>query len=174
VFLDESGANLKMTTNYGWGEIGTRIKYASPHQRGTKFSILGAIGFNEIKAAFYGDWSTDSEAFLHFIEKELCPKLKPGDVVVMDNVSFHKNSKITDAIESVKANVLYLPPYSPEFNPIENMWSKIKSNLKKSAARTVDEFHVAIKKAFESVSSFDLTGWFKHCGYSDQGFREQL
>ena len=102
-----------MSCEYGWGKVGERIKYASPHQRGTKFSMLGAIGHNGIKAAFYGEWATDTEAFLHFIEKELCPNLFKDEVVVMDNLSFHKHKDVIKAIESVGAKVLFLPPYSP-------------------------------------------------------------
>ena len=163
-----------MSSVYGWGKVGERIKYASPHQRGTKFSILSAIGYKKIKAALYGEWSTDTEAFLHFIEKELCPNLLSGEVVVMDNVSFHKNAAVIKAIEKVGAKVLFLPPYSPELNPIENMWSKIKHYLKKEASRTVEEFNNAMTYAFNTISEFDIEGWFKHCGYTGQGFRNSL
>lgn len=103
-----------------------------------------------------------------------CPLLKPHHVVVMDNVSFHKTEKIKKAIESRGAKLIFSPPYSPEFNPIEEMWSKIKSLLRKFSARTKDKFKEAITKAIKLVNTKDLFGWFNHAGYIDQDFRKLL
>ena len=128
--------------------------------------MIGAISSVTICAALYGQWSANGQIFTAFIEKELVPKLKSKHVVIMDNVSFHKVSAIVPLISSTGATVLYLPPYSPEFNPIEMMWSKIKTILKKIKPRTKAEFKRAMKLAFESIKKSDLLGWFKHCGYN--------
>ena len=163
--MDESGAHLGFTREYARIIGGERIKFGVPYPRGHAYSLLSAVGLGNVKASLYGEWSVNGEIFLAFIEKCLVPNLKKGDIVIMDNVSFHKIAGATALIESVGATVKYLPPYSPDFSPIENMWSKLKSVLKKYAPRTPKAFNRAIRKAFESISADDLKGWFKHCGY---------
>ena len=127
--------------------------------------MIGAISSLYVHAALYGEWAANGEIFTVFIEKELVPTLESKHIVIMDNVSFHKVKAIVPLIEATGATVIYLPPYSPDFNPIEQMWSKIKSVLKKLKPRTKVEFKRAIKLAFESVKTSDLLGWFTHCGY---------
>lgn len=165
IFLDESGANLSLCREYARSFDGERIKYGRPYRRGNKFSILSAISLAGIKASMYGKWSVDGNIFLTFIDKQLCPKLKQGDIVVLDNINFHYMEKVKFAIESKGAKLMYLPAYSPDFSPIENMWSKVKAILRKYAPRTPRQFNKAIKIAFESISNSDIAGWFKHCGY---------
>ena len=165
IFLDESGANLSLCRDYARILGGQRIKLPKPHARGNYFSIIGAIGLSEIKAALYGQWATNGEIFLAFIRDYLVPNLRSGDIVLMDNVNFHKSEAIQACIESVGATLWFLPPYSPDFSPIENMWSKIKSILRKLAPRTKRQFKKALATAFESITQSDLVGWFKHCGY---------
>jgi transposase len=104
--------------------------------------------------------------FFTFIEKCLIPKLTAGKIILLDNVAFHKAFRIKEAIEAVGAKLKFLPPYSPDFPPIENMWSKIKTVLRKFSPRTLNEFKKAIKKAFASISTTDLLAWFRHCGYN--------
>ena len=165
IFLDESGANLKMSMVYGRGYPGQRIIEASPFNRGTKLTLISAISIRKVEAALYGEWSVNGLIFTQFLEYCLIPQLKAGDIVCYDNVSFHKVADAQKLIESVGARLIYLPPYSPDLNPIEMMWSKIKIYLKKQAARTLETFQKAIKIAFESITSQDLKGWYKHCGY---------
>ncbi len=166
IFIDESGANLRMESAYARTEGGQRIKMPVPCDRGPQISMIGAISTKKIEAALYGEWATNGEIFLTFIEKELSPKLKKKHIVIMDNVKFHLQAAVASAIEATGAKVIFLPPYSPDFSPIENMWSKIKNTLRKLAPRTLKEFQKSIQIAFKQVSENDLVGWFKHCGYS--------
>ena len=141
IFLDESGANLSFCREYARICGGGRIKMPKPHARGNYYSLIGAIGLDEVKAAFYGKWSTNGPIFLTFVQDCLVPNLRPGDIVLMDNVSFHKAIEVEKAIQSAGAELKFLPPYSPDFSPIENMWSKIKSTLRKLAPRTERQFN---------------------------------
>lgn len=165
IFIDESGANLRMESSYARTEGGQRIKMPVPCDRGPQISMIGAISTKKVEAALYGEWATNGEIFLTFIEKELSPILKKGHIVIMDNVKFHLQTSVAKVIESKGAKVVFLPPYSPDFSPIENMWSKIKTTLRKLAPRTLKEFKKSIKIAFKQVSESDLINWFKHCGY---------
>lgn len=165
IFIDESGVNLQMAPRYGRAYGKERAVISAPYQRGNMITVIGAISLHRVETAMYGQWAANSEIFIHFIEKNLLPILKPEHVIVMDNVNFHKSEKVRELIGSVGAKVIYLPPYHPELNPIEEMWSKIKGVLRKLAARDLQIFKQAIKKAFYSISQSDLLGWFKHAGY---------
>ena len=174
IFIDEAGANLQMHPLYGRAPGAQRANISAPHQRGNFITILGAISINGIESLSYTDGPGNTEVFGCFIENYLCPILTSNHVVVMDNVPFHKAEKIKHMIETTGAKLIYSPPYSPEFNPIEEMWSKVKSFLRRFAARTKTEFHRAITKALKSITQSDLFGWFKHAGYIDQVFRKLL
>ena len=165
IFIDESGANLRMTSRYARAEGGSRIKMPVPCNRGPQLSIIGAISTKKVEAALYGEWATNGEIFLSFIEDCLVPRLKKNQIVIMDNVKFHLQASIANKIEAKGAKVVFLPPYSPDFSPIENMWSKIKNSLRKLAPRTLKEFKKAIHIAFGEISKDDLVNWYKHCGY---------
>jgi transposase len=165
VVVDESGAHLNMTRAYARKYGGERIKEAVPVEHGPKLSLISAISTEEIVASTYGEWSTDGDIFIGFIENYLVPKLSAENTVVLDNIPFHKMEKVKKAIEATGAHLKFLPPYSPDFSPIENMWSKIKAVLRKLAPRTLKDFKKAIKVAFQSISKTDLLAWFKHCGY---------
>ncbi len=154
-----------MYLNYARALGGERIKMPSPFNPGRRFSMIGAVCYSKILTAMYGEWSTNTEIFIEFLDNYLCPELKPFHKVVLDNVKFHKNELVKNKIEATGAEVIYLPPYSPEFSPIENMWSKIKATLRKLSARTVEEFHKAVSFAFKDINKSDLISWFKHCGY---------
>lgn len=166
IFIDESGASLRMAREYARTAGGERIKMLVPASHGPKLSIISAISAQEVVTTMYGEWSTDGEIFSTFIEKCLVPKLSAGKIVLLDNVAFHNTSRIQTAIESVGAKIKFLPAYSPDFSPIENMWSKIKTVLRKFSPRTLKEFKKAIKEAFASISTTDLLSWFRHCGYN--------
>ena len=109
--------------------------------------------------------SVDGNVMLYFVEEMLAPKLKLDQIVIMDNLSAHKQEEIEDVIEAKGAFVIFLPPYSPDLNPIENCWSKIKTILRSLKPRTLDELLDALTVAFKSVTITDIIGWFRHCGY---------
>lgn len=174
IFIDEAGANLQMYPRYGRAPGAQRAEISAPYHRGHYMTILGAISLRGIECLTYIEGSGNTEVFSYFIENYLCPILTAEHVVVMDNVSFHKSEKIRSFIESKGAKLIYSPPYSPEFNPIEEMWSKVKSLLRKFAARTKKTFKDAIARALSAVTKKDLFGWFDHAGYMGQDFRELL
>ena len=163
-----------MAPRYGWGKIGNRIYYSAPYYRGNYYTIISAISYRKVEAALYGEWCGNGFIFLNFIEQSLCPKLHKGNVVVMDNVAFHKINGVRELIEGAGARLIYLPPYSPDLNPIEMMWSKLKGYLRNIAIRKANKLQDGLYNAFTSITAIDLQGWFKHCGYLDQYYREAL
>ena len=165
IFIDESGAKLDMCPHYGRAEGGERVHAAKPYDRGKNISIIGAIGLVGVICAMYGQWATDSMAFLSFVQTMLVPHLRPGHIVILDNVNFHKHRQVREAIERAGARLLFLPPYSPDLSPIELMWSKLKHYLKRKAARTMADFHQALLEAFETLTDYDFEAWFDDCGY---------
>jgi transposase len=127
--------------------------------------MMGAIGLGGIRTLATLEGAVDSEAFKGFVEHFLVPTLKPGDVVLWDNLSVHKVAGAREAIEGAGAQLVWLPPYSPDFNPIELCWSKLKTLLRAAAARTRDELDRAIAHAMAAITSSDAAGWFRHAGY---------
>ena len=132
---------------------------------GTVTTVLGAITLNGIKAAMTIEGATTGPVFITYVEQILLPTIKPGDVVVLDNVGAHKVKRAKELIEAAGASMLFLPPYHPDLNPIENAWSKVKARLRAAEARTHDALEVALRQAINSVTGSDAAGWFKHCGY---------
>jgi len=128
--------------------------------------MIAAIGLDGVHAPFALDGAIDGDAFLVYVEKVLLPTLQGGQIVVLDNLSSHKISRVVELVESAGAEVWYLPPYSPDLNPIEPMWSKVKQVLRSLAARTFDGLVDAIRTAFNQVSTSDLLGYFEHTGYA--------
>lgn len=165
VFLDESGVNTDMTRLYARAEGGARAIDSVPLNTPTSTTLLSSIRTDGdcVYTTFSG--ANNGEKFKEYLNNHLIKSLKTGDVVVMDNSKAHKVDGVKTLIESVGAVVLYLPPYSPDLNPIEQMWSKIKSFLRKVKARSVDSLLHYIPLAFESVSISDIFGWFKDSGY---------
>ena len=129
-------------------------------------SILSSIRINGAIESFVYDGALTGELFKAWVKEGLCPTLRKGDIVIMDNLSSHKVAGIEEMIRSVGATVKYLPPYSPDMNPVELLWSKIKAILKEMKGRTEDELMQAISKALDEVSQEDIAAWFRHCGYS--------
>lgn len=154
-----------MTPRYGRAYGCERATVSAPYKRGNHITMIGAISVTKVEAALYGQWAANGEIFTQFLEKSLKPVLKPEHVIVMDNVGFHKVQTVADMIKEIGCTLIYLPPYHPELNPIEEMWSKIKNKLRRLAARDLKTFKTAIKKSFENVSQSDLLGWFEHAGY---------
>ncbi len=164
--IDESGVNTSMTRLYGRAPKGERVLGSVPHDHGPNVTIIGSISLEGVEAAMSFEGAVNGDIFRVFVEQVLAPTLREGDVVVMDNLPSHKVRGIEEAIQSRGAQLLYLPPYSPDLSPIEECWSKVKTWLKKMAARTVDALYEAIEHAFNQVTKSDLAGWFRHCGYA--------
>jgi transposase len=166
VVIDESAAMTNMTRLRGRCDVSERLVWPVPHGHWKVLTVIGAMTINGVRAAVTVDAATDGEIFLRFVTDALVPTLKPGDVVVMDNLQAHKAAGVTEAIEAVGARVMYLPPYSPDFSPIEPLWSKVKQILRSIAARTVDSLRVAVTVALQSITASDCQGFFRHCGYT--------
>jgi transposase len=166
VFLDESGSQTSMTRQRGRAPRGQRIVAKVPAGHWKIVTMISAIRTSGPFASASIVGATDSDAFRTYVSKILAPQLRPGDVVVMDNLTPHKAPGVREAIESVGAELRYLPPYSPDFNPIENMWSKVKGKLRSLAARSIDSLHDAIQSALATVTPDDCIGFFRHCGYA--------
>src|SRR5262249_33954566 len=132
---------------------------------GRQCLTLGALGLEGIRTGLSVPGPIDGETMLFFVEELLVPTLKRGDIVVMDNNSIHKLDEIEDAIEAVGAWVLFLPVYSPDLNPIEHCWAKVKSCLRTLKPRTLPDLLDALVEAFSSITTHDILGWFRHCGY---------
>ena len=165
-FLDESGAKTNMVRLYGRSFDGQRVYDAVPHGHWSTTTMLSVVGLEGAKAPMVIEGPVDADVFRAYVEQVLVPELRAGDIVVMDNLSPHKASGIREAIEAAGAEVWYLPPYSPDFNPIEKMWSKIKELLRKAKARTQEALLDAIAAALSLVTVSDAKGWFESCGYN--------
>jgi len=127
--------------------------------------MIGALDVTGVRAMMTIEGATDGEVFEAFLERVLLRKLRHGDIVVLDNVGAHRTPNVRRLIEEAGARVLYLPPYSPDLNPIELAWSKLKAILKEFGARTHDALDAAIRRAMDLIGHSDAAGWFKHCGY---------
>jgi transposase len=165
VFLDESGAKTNMTRLYGRGFDGQRVVDSAPHGHWCTTTMLSSLRLDGNTAAMVIEGSTDADVFEAYVGHVLTPSLRDGDIVVMDNLAPHKMPKIVAAIEAAGAEVWLLPPYSPDLNPIEKMWSKIKAFLRAAKARTYDALVEAIAAALKTVVGTDAEGWFRSCGY---------
>jgi len=165
VFLDESGAKTNLTRLYGRAFDGQRVVDATPHGHWCTTTVLSSVRLDGTTAAMVIEGPTDAEVFGAYVEQVLTPSLRSGDIVVMDNLSPHKTAGIVEAIEAMGAEVWFLPPYSPDLNPIEKMWSKIKAFLRKVKARTWEALLEAIAAALRTVSESDALNWFRSCGY---------
>ena len=152
IFLDESGVTTSMTRLYARGMGGRRIHEATPGGHWKIMTILGAMSLNGMIATMTIEEPTDTDIFLAYVEHLLYPVLKPGDVVVMDNLSAHKAPAVREWIEKAGAEVLYLPPYSPDLNPIEKAWAKLKQLLRAVKARTKETLDQAITEALPCLS----------------------
>jgi transposase len=164
-FLDESGSSISMTRLYGRAAPGKRVCEAVPKNRGENLSILAALSLAGVQAPMTISGAVDGVVFKTYVKEVLCPTLSEGDVVVMDNLSAHKVAGIRELIEDRGAKLVYLPPYSPDMNPIEKCWSKIKTYLRGVKARTREALEEALKAAMELVTKEDVVGWFEFCGY---------
>jgi transposase len=164
VFLDEAGSNIAMTREFARAPHGERAHDKVPRNRGTVTTMLGAITLEGVTAMMTIEGATCAEVFAVFVEQVLVPTLEPGDFVVLDNLGAHKTRRALDAIRNAGAIPVFLPPYSPELNPIELAWAKLKRLLKEAKARTRETLDDAIAWALPYITTDDVLGWFKHCG----------
>jgi transposase len=166
VFVDESGANTKMTRWCGRSPGGQRLVAPIPHGHYQTSTLIAAIRLKGPCAPWLFEGAMNGEMFLAWVRQGLVPALQKDDWVIMDNLATHKIAGVGQAIETVGARLLYLPPYSPDFNPIENMWSKIKQLLRRAAPRTQDQLMEAVRAAFTALSTADCRSFFLHARYA--------
>lgn len=154
-----------MTRLYGRAPKGQRVVGSAPQNYGSNITMLGALSVAGLSALMTVDGATDGEVFTAFVCQVLAPTLRAGDIVVLDNLGAHRSATARRAVERRGVRLQFLPPYSPDMNPIERCWSKIKTLLRAAKARTRETLEEAIKQAISAVTESDARAWFKHCGY---------
>jgi transposase len=165
VFLDETGAATNMIRRCGWATRGERLVDAAPFGHWKTTTFVAGLRASGIIAPFVLDGPMTGEVFRAYAEQMLAPSLARGDVVVMDNLPAHKVAGVQEAIRAVGASLLYLPPYSPDLNPIEPVFAKVKTALRAAAARSPDDLLAATKAALDTVTAQDAAGCYADCGY---------
>lgn len=165
VFVDETGAKTNMTRRYGRAPVGKRVHDFAPAGHWSTTTLISAVREGGPVAPLLIEGATDADVITAWVEQGLAPTLNKGDIVVMDNLSSHKCKAVGELIAARGATLLYLPPYSPDLNPIEKMWSKIKALLRRAKARTLDDLTQAVADALSAVTLSDIQGWFGSCGY---------
>lgn len=165
-FVDESGVNLALTRLFGRAPRGERVVDSVPKNYGENVTMLGALSLQGVEALMTVNGATDGDIFLAFVREVLAPTLGEDDVVIWDNLGAHRSQAVREAVEARGAKLLFLPPYSPDLNPIERCWSKIKTYLRAAKARTRETLEEAIKQALATVTESDAQGWFRHSGYA--------
>jgi transposase len=165
VFFDECGAKTNMTRLYGRVVGGGRLVDSAPHGHWRTTTLMSSMRLDGAHTAMCIDGATDRTAFETYVDKVLLPTLRTGDILVMDNLQAHKSPRAITRIEAKGAELWFLPPYSPDMNPIEMMFSKIKTLLRKAKARTVATLDSAIAESLQAVTTADIQGWFQKCGY---------
>jgi len=155
-----------MTRSYARAPRGQRVQEATPQGSWQILTMLAALTIRGVEAPMTIAEPTEGDIFLTYREQVLCPRLRPGQVVIMDNLSVHTMSGVRERIEATGARLIYLPPYSPDFNPIEQAWSKVKQILRSLKARTADALEAAIAEALAAITPENAIAWFSHCGYS--------
>ena len=164
LFLDECGCRVGLGRRLVWGPRGQRVAVARP-LRGKNFSTIGVIARDGPVVRTTQEGAVTKKTFVAFVKRRLAPKLQPGDIVAMDNLGLHKAPAALAAIRARGADVLFLPPYSPEFNPIEECWSKAKGIVRAAVPANETELHAAIGRGWRSVRARDCEGWFRHAGW---------
>jgi len=165
VFVDECSTNIALTTRFARAPRGKRARGRAPRNWGRNVTLISSISLAGAGPSFSVEGSSDGESFGLYLRSVLCPTLKRGQIVVMDNLSVHKSAWVRELVEAEGAEVLLLPPYSPDFNPIEGAFSKIKGSLRKAKARTLAALFEATHSALGAVTPEDARGFFGHCGY---------
>jgi transposase len=169
IFLDETWATTNMARSHGRAPRGERLVASVPYGHWHTTTFLCGLRQDGLVAPLVLDGAVNGEAFLAYIEQMLCPTLRSGDIVICDNLSSHKVSGVREAIESCGASLLYLPPYSPDLNPIELAFSKLKRLLRSAAARTVDALWNTVGQLISNFTANECANYLRHCGYSHSG-----
>jgi transposase len=169
VFVDEMGTNTSLSPLYAWSRRGERARCSVPPNRGPNTTLLSSMSLEGMGPSLAVVGSTTAEVFEVYVQKVLAPSLRRGQLVVMDNLSSHKGERVRELIEERGCELLYLlylPPYSPDLNPIEEAFSKIKGSIRKAEARTREALVEAMGAAISAVTARDARGFFEHCGYA--------
>ena len=165
VFIDETWTSTSMTRQFGRAPKGQRCVASAPHGHWKTTTFVGALRRRRLTAPMVTDGPMDGEMFLAYVRQFLCPTLQSGDIVILDNLSSHKVSGVEQAIQATGATLLYLPPYSPDFNPIEKFFSKLKALLRKAAKRSIDALWKEIGELLNALTPSECTNFFASCGY---------
>ena len=165
-FLDESSVNMSLTRLYGRAAPDQRVVDSAPQPSGPQTTTLAVIGWTGITAPLVLSGAVNGTVFYGYIQHCVVPTLKNGDILFMDNLSAHKVAGLEELIRSCGVHLIYLPPYSPDFNPIELAWSKVKTILRRIKARTFPDLIEALKQALLAITPHDVHAWFAHCGYA--------
>jgi transposase len=166
VFVDESGTNSALTRLYGWAPHDQRATGSVPRNHGKNTTLVAALAPDGLHEPWLIEGAMDTATFAWYITAQLGPMLRPGQVVVLDNLSVHKAERIRQAIEARHCTLLFLPPYSPDCTPIEQAFSKIKAILRGLGARTKEALQEAVRLALEAITRHDAAAWFAHAGYA--------
>ena len=165
VFIDETWASTNMARRYGRAPKGERLRAGIPHGHWKTTTFVAGLRLTGIVAPMVLDGPINGRSFQAYVDQVLVPELKPGDIVVMDNLGSHKGEGVRAAIEAAGASLLYLPPYSPDFNPIENAFAKLKAMLRKAAERTVGGLWTAIGRLIDQFTTQECANFFAAAGY---------
>jgi transposase len=169
VFVDECSTNIALVPRYARAPRGERAFGKAPRNWGPNVTLISSITLEGMGASMSIEGSADAESFSLYLEDVLCPALKPGQIVVLDNLSVHKNKRVRELIEQRDCELWFLPAYSPDLNPIEEAFSKAKGVLKRAKARTLEALFEATGRALSAVGEEDTRGFFGHCGYATPG-----
>lgn len=166
VFIDETWAKTNMTRIHGWAARGERLIAKIPHGHWSTTTFLAALRHDRIEAPCLFDGPINGELFLAYVEHLLVPTLKPGDIVILDNLGSHKSKAVRNAIRAAGAKLIFLPKYSPDLNPIEQVFAKLKTLLRKAGVRTIEAISAAIGQLLESFTPHECANYFKNAGYA--------
>lgn len=166
IFLDETFGNTAMTRLYGWGPTCQRVLDAVPHGHWKTTTFVAAFRLDGLFAPLVVDGALNGDIFLKYVQQELIPHLRSGDILVLDNLATHKVGGVAKALSTREAQVLYLPPYSPDFNPIEQVLSKIKNELRRRELRTITALENAFGESLDWITREETLNYFRHSGYA--------
>jgi transposase len=165
VFVDECGANVSLWPLYAWSRRGERALCSAPRNWGKNLTLLSSMSLSGMGPSLAVEGSTTRGVFEAYLEEMLAPTLPPGGVVVMDNLSAHKGGRVREIVEGRGCELMYLPPYSPDLNPIEGAFAKLKGRLRAATARSLEALVEAMGTALDAITASDVSGFFEHCGY---------
>src|SRR3989440_9646364 len=165
VLVDETSSHIAMTPLYAYAPRGQRASGKIPRNYGAIMTLIASLSTQGMGEAFLLDGAADGAAFEIYVEQLLAPSLRPGQIVILDNLSIHQGPRVKQAIEARGCRLVFLPAYSPDFSPIEEAFSKLKASVRRVGARTQEDLFEAIAQALLTVTAADARGWFTHCGY---------